>query len=68
MTSKKVVAGTKVITENLDINCIGVAPFEVNGEKLIGDENAMNAITCNFQCKILKKFTLGARKGRQQHT
>ena len=53
MTSKKVVAGTKVITENLDINCIGVAPFEVNDEKLIGDENAMNAITCNFQCKIL---------------
>ena len=33
------------------------APFEVNDKKFISDEN-VNAITCEFPCKILKKFTL----------
>ena len=57
MTSKKVVTGTKVITGNQNVDFVSVAPFEVNDEK-ISDENVVNAITCEFPCKILKNFTL----------
>ena len=50
---KKVVTGTKVITGNRDVDFVSVAPFEVNDEKIISDENVVNAITCAFPCKIL---------------
>ena len=53
MTSKKLVTGTKVIAGNRDVNCVSVAPFEVNDEKIISDENVMNDTTCDFPCKIL---------------
>ena len=58
MTSTKVFTGTKVITGNRNVNFVSGAPFEVNDEKIISDENAVNAITCDFPCKILKKFTV----------
>ena len=58
MTGKKVVNGTKVITGNQNVDLVSVAPFEVNDEKINSDENVMNAITCDFPCKILKNFTL----------
>ena len=53
------VTGTKVITGNRDVDFASVAPFEGNDEKIISDENVVNAITCGFPCKILKNFTLG---------
>ena len=59
MTRKKVVTGMKVITGNWNVSFVSVASFEVNDEKIISDENVVNAITCDFPCKILKKFTLG---------
>ena len=58
MTSKKVVTGTKVITGNRNVDFVSVAPFEVNDEKIISDENVVNAITCDFPCKILKNFSV----------
>ena len=58
MTSKKVVTGTKVIAGNRDADFASAAPFEVNGEKIINDENVVNVITCDFPCKIFKNFTL----------
>ena len=58
MTSKKVVTGMKVITGNQDVDFVSLAPFEVNDEKIIGHENTLNAITCDFPCKIFKNFTL----------
>ena len=57
MTSKKVVTGRKVITGNRNVDFVSVAPFEVNNEKIIIDENVF-AITCGFPCKILKNFTV----------
>ena len=59
MASKKVVTGTKVITGNRDVNCVSAALFEVNHEKIISDENVMNAFTYDFPCEILENFTLG---------
>ena len=49
------VTGSKVITGNRDVDFVSVAPFEVNDEKIISDENVVNAITCDFPCKIFKK-------------
>ena len=37
-----VVSGTKVITGNRDIDFVNVAPFEVNDEKTVSDENVVN--------------------------
>ena len=59
MTSKKVVTGTKVITRNWNVDFGSVALFEVNDEKIISDEKVVNAITCDFPCKILKKISDG---------
>ena len=59
MTSKRVVTGMKVkqvIWMYLDFGC--VAPFKVNDERTFSDENVVNAITCDFPCKIFKSFTL----------
>ena len=52
------VAGTKVITGNRDVNFVGVAPVEINDEKMNSDENVVNVNTCDFPCKILKNVTL----------
>ena len=57
MTSKKVVTGTKVITRYWNVDFGSVALFEVNDEKIISDEKVVNAIRCDFPCKILKNFT-----------
>ena len=46
------------MTGNWDVVFVSVASFEVNDEKIISDENVVNAITCDFPCKILKKITL----------
>ena len=59
MTSKKVVTRTKVIIRKRDVDFVNVAPFAVNDEKIISDEN-VNAITCNFPCEILANFTLNS--------
>ena len=59
MTSKKVVTGTKVITGNRDVDFLSAAPFEVNDEKIISDENVVTAITCYFLYKIFENLTLG---------
>ena len=48
------VAGTKVITGNQDVEFVSVAPFEVNDEKNISDENVVNSIACDFHVKSLK--------------
>ena len=40
------------------VDFVSVAPIEVNDEKIISDENIVNAITCHFPCKILKNFTV----------
>ena len=45
-------------TGNWDVDFVSVAPFQVNDEKIISDENVVSAITCDFPCKILKNFTL----------
>ena len=58
MTSKKVVTGTKVISGNRNVDFVSVALFEVNDEKIISDENVMDAVTCDFPCKILKNLTV----------
>ena len=58
MTNKKVVTGTKVVTGNRNVDFVSVAPFDVNDEKIISDENVANATTCDFPCKILKNFTV----------
>ena len=58
MTNKKVITGTKVIAGNWDADFASATPFEVNDEKIISDENVVNAITCDFPCKILRKFTV----------
>ena len=58
MTSTKVVTGTKVITRIWNVDFVSVASFEVNDEKIISDEHVVNAITCDFPCKILKNFTV----------
>ena len=58
MTCKKVVTGTKVVTGNREADFVSVAPFEVNDEKTISDENVGNVITCDFPCKIFKNSTL----------
>ena len=63
MASNKVVTGTKVITGNRDVDFVNVAPFEVNDEKIICDENAVNAIACDFSYKIFKK-----KKSHWPHT
>ena len=52
------VTGTKVITGNQNVDFGSVALFGVNDEKIISDEKVVNAITCDFPCKILKKFTV----------
>ena len=54
MIFKKVVTGTKVITMNRDVDFVSVAPFEVSDGKShqCSDENVVNAITCDFPCKI----------------
>ena len=54
VTSKIVVTETKVITGNQNVDFVSMAPFEVN-EKIISDENVVDAITCDFPCKILLK-------------
>ena len=43
----------KVITGNWNVDFGNVSLFEVNDEKIISDEKAVNAITGNFPCKIL---------------
>ena len=53
VTSKIVVTETKVITGNQNVDFVSMAPFEVNDEKIISDENVVDAITCDFPCKIL---------------
>ena len=60
MTSKKVVTGTKVINGNRNVDFVSMAPFEVNDEKIISDENVVNAIAWDFPCKILKNFAVRA--------
>ena len=55
---KEVVTETKVITGNRDVGFVSVAPFELNDEKIISDENVVNAITSDFPSKILHNFTL----------
>ena len=55
---KTVVTGIKVITGNWDVDFVSAASFEVNDETNISDENVVNAITCDFPCKILKNITL----------
>ena len=55
------VTWAKVITGNQDVDFVSMAPFEVSDEKIISDENIVNAITCDFPCKILKNFTLASK-------
>ena len=50
---------TKVITGNRDVDFVSMAPFEGNDEKIISDENVVNATRCVFPCSISKNFTLG---------
>ena len=45
---------TKVFTGNRDVDFVSVSPFEVNDKKIFSDENVVNAITCDFPCKIFK--------------
>ena len=47
-----------MITGNQDVDFVSMAPFEVSDEKIISDENIVNAISCDFPCKILKNITL----------
>ena len=58
MTGKKVVTGTKVITGNRNVDFVSVATLKSMMKKIISDENVVNAITCDFPCKILKNFTV----------
>ena len=57
MTSKKVVNGMKVVTRNQNVDFVSVAPLKSMMKKS-SDENVVNAITCDFPCKILQNFTV----------
>ena len=45
-----------MITGNRNVDFGSVGLFEVNDGKIINDEKVVNAITCDFPCKILKNF------------